>query len=93
MKIVRYVALSLLALPLTYQLTSLWINTKWSEITWTWLNQMFQQNLGLASDVELILTVACFFVISLAISIFLFCVFQHVIQWTRRSSKTYGHRD
>ena len=93
MKIVRYVALSLLALPLTYQLTSLWINTKWSEITWTWLNQMFQQNLGLASDVELILTVACFFVISLAISIFLFCVFQLVIQWARRSSKTYSHRD
>ena len=89
----RNIALSLSALPLTYLLTSWWINTKWSEITWTWLNQLFQQNLGLASDVELILTIACFFVISLVISLLLYCVFELVIKWARRSSKTYGQRD
>ena len=93
MKIVRYAALSLSALPLTYILTSWWINTKWSEITWTWLNQLFQQNLGLASDVELILTIGAFFVISLIISLLLFSVFEHVIKRARRSSKTYGQRD
>lgn len=93
MKIVRYAAFSLSALPLTYLLTNWWINSKWSEITWTWLNQLFQQNLGLASDIELILTIACFFVISLFISSLLFCVFEHVIKRARRSSKTYGQRD
>ena len=93
MKVVRYAALNLLALTLTYLLTSWWINTKWSEITYTWLNHLFQQNLGLASDIELILTIACFFVISLFISSLLFCVFEYVIKWARRSSKTYGQRD
>lgn len=93
MKIVRHIAFNLSALPITYLLTNWWMNTQWSEITWTWLNEIFQQNLGLASDIEFIMTIACSFVISLAISLFLFCVFQHVIQWARRSSKTYVHRD
>ena len=93
MKIVRYVVLNLSALPLTHLLTNWWLNSRWSEITWTWLNQLFKQNLGLASDIEFIVTIACSFVISLAISYFLFCVFQYVIQWVRRSSKTYSHRD
>ncbi len=93
MKIVRYIAFSLSALPLTYLLTNWWLNSRWSEISWTWLNQLFKQNLGLASDIEFIVTIACSLVISLAILFILFCVFQHVIQWARRSSKTYGHRD
>ena len=79
MKIIRYIAFSLSALPLTYLLTNWWLNSRWSEITWTWLNQLFKQNLGLASDIEFIVTIACSFVISLTISLFCFVYFSMLL--------------
>lgn len=76
MKIVRYVVLSLSSLPNTYLLTRWWLGSWWSERTWTWLNQTFGQDIGLASDVELFLVLACAFSLSFATMSFLSWVLQ-----------------
>ncbi len=75
MKIVRYAVLSLLSLPGTYWLTSRYMGTGWSERIWTWLNQLFG-DFGLASDIELFLSLACAFSLSFATLSFLFWAFQ-----------------
>lgn len=89
MKIVRYVMLSLASLPNTYLLTKWWLGSWWSERTWTWLNQMFGQDTGLASDVELLLVLACAFSLSFAAITFLFWVLQttHIVP----HKKSTGH--
>ena len=71
MKIIRYVVLSLLSLPGTFLLTKWWMGTWMSERTWTWLNQLFGQDVGLASDIELFLALACAFSLSFAVLSFL----------------------
>lgn len=76
MKIIRYVVLSLLSLPGTFYLTKWWQSSWLSERTWTWLNQLFGQDFGLASDIELLLTIACAFSLSFATTSFLFWVLQ-----------------
>ena len=55
MKYVKYLAETILVLLSTYLITRWWLGTAWSERYWTWLNGMFGgQNIGLASDVELV---------------------------------------
>ena len=55
MKYAKYVAGTFFVLLLTYLITRWWLGSPWSERYWTWLNHQFGgQNLGLASDVELV---------------------------------------
>lgn len=89
MKIVRYVVLSLSSLPNTYLLTRWWLRSSWSERTWIWLNQLFGHDLGLASDVELVLVLACAFCLSFATMSFLFWVLQ--MTYDTKSQKM-GHK-
>lgn len=55
MKYLKYIAVTLFVLLSTYIITRWWLSTAPSERYWTWLNHQFgEQNIGLASDVELI---------------------------------------
>lgn len=78
MKIARYAMLSLASLLGTYWLTKWWLGSWWSERTWTWLNKALGQDIGLASDVELLLVLACAFGFSFAAMSFLFWVIQKI---------------
>ena len=76
MKVVRYLVLSFSSLPITYLLAGWWLDSWMSERTWTWLNHVFGQNFGLATDVELLLALSCAFSLSFATMTFLFRAWQ-----------------
>lgn len=81
MKILRHLTSIFLSLPITYLFTQWWLNSRWSERTWTWLNQRLGQNFGLASDIELVLTLGCAFALSFTITLFVFFLFQMTFNW------------
>ena len=86
MNAIRKIASVGLVLALTYLFTSLWLNSAWSESFWTWLNLQISagQNPGLASDLELIVTLVCSLVLSAVAVLFLFKAWSAAIK--RRAS-------
>lgn len=78
MKYATYLAKAFLVLVLTYLITRWWLSTIWSERFWTWLNNKFGgQNLGLTSDVELVIVL----ILALLASISVVIVISRSIQY------------
>jgi len=46
---------------MTYLLARIWLNSRWSERVWTWINATLGsgQDPGFASDVELVIVLVC----------------------------------
>jgi len=79
MKYATYIVKIFLALLITYLITRWWLSTEWSERYWTWLNNKFGgQNLGLASDVELVTVLILSLLISIGVVMLLFHTFQYI---------------
>lgn len=76
MKIVRHVTLGIASLPIAYLFAGWWQGSWWSERIWTWLNHLFGQNFGLASDAEFLLMLACAFSFSIITISLLFWIVQ-----------------
>ncbi len=84
MKYAIYLIKTFLVLALTYVITRWWLGTGWSERYWTWLNSKFGgQNLGLASDVELVTVLILALLISIGVVMLLFHIFQYIRKYRR----------
>lgn len=84
MRYAIYIVKTFLVLLLTHSITRWWLGTAWSERYWTWLNKKFGgQNLGLASDVELVTVLVLVLLISIGTVILIF----RSIQYFQRKDK------
>lgn len=65
-QLVQRIAILLLIPLFAGLLTRWWLSTSMSESIWTWINGLIDsgQNPGLASDIELLLTLACALLVS-----------------------------
>lgn len=70
MTIARRIVGGGLAAGTTYLLARIWLNSRWSERVWTWINATLGsgQDPGFASDVELVVVVVCAAVLAGAIT-------------------------
>lgn len=68
MKLLQRIAFLLLILLFAGLLTRWWLSTSMSESIWTWINGLIEsgRNPGLASDVELLVTLVCALIVSTA---------------------------
>jgi len=66
MKLLQRIAFLVLILLFAGLLTRWWLSTSMSESIWTWINGLIErgQNPGLASDIELLITLACALLVS-----------------------------
>lgn len=85
MKIIRHVTLGIASLPIAYLFAGWWQGSWWSERIWTWLNHLFGQNFGLASDAEFLLMLTCAFSFSFITISFLFWVVQNTYNSPRQN--------